>query len=470
LKLPDLLNSPWAIQPEKLSEILAIYAAHVRGEQIDVKAVEARLGRTLANEQKEYTVREGGVAVLAVEGVIAQKANLFTAISGGASAQMLQTQVESAIADPAVKGLVLQIDSPGGSALGSPELAAVVRQLSEQKPIVAVSDGLMASAAYWIGSAANALYVTGPTVHVGSIGVVVAHQYDPRGANTTEISAGKYKRIASTNAPLTSEGRAHLQERVDHIYSVFVDAVAANRGVSAEQVLEDMADGRLFIGQQAVDAGLVNGIESLDAIAERMATDPGHFTKRRGAKPRAVTTKSPAAAPKATTPIVISLERKGSAMDRKQLETEHPALFAELRDGFRAEGATAERERIQAVENAALPGHEKLIASLKFDGKTDGGTAALAVLAAEKTKLGAAAATLSADAPAPVKPAATPAVEQPAKTDLMADKSKPIDERCKATWEGSAEIRAEFGSLAAFTAFSRAQEAGQVRMLSKRAA
>jgi hypothetical protein len=136
----------------------------------------------------------------------------------------------------------------------------------------------------------------------------------------------------------------------------------------------------------------------------------------------------------------------------------------------RADGAKLERERIQAVEAALLPGHEKLIASLKFDGKTDGGTAALAVLAAEKTKLGAAAAALSADAPAPVKPAATPAVEQPAKTDLMADKSKPIDERCKATWEGSAEIRAEFGSLAAFTAFSRAQEAGQVRMLSKRAA
>jgi capsid assembly protease len=134
LKLLDLLTNAWAIQPEKLSEILAIYATHLRGEQIDIKGIEARLGRPLASEQQDYSVRDGGVAVLPIEGVIAPKANLFTQISGGTSAQMVQTQLESALVDARVKSIVLAIDSPGGSIFGTPELAATVREMAQTKP------------------------------------------------------------------------------------------------------------------------------------------------------------------------------------------------------------------------------------------------------------------------------------------------------------------------------------------------
>jgi len=86
----------------------------------------------------------------------------------------------------------------------------------------------------------------------------------------TEITAGKYKRIASEHAPLSEEGRQTIQDQVDAIYSVFVDAVAKNRGVSADSVLKNMADGRMFIGKQAVQAGLVDGIATMDqVIADR---------------------------------------------------------------------------------------------------------------------------------------------------------------------------------------------------------
>jgi signal peptide peptidase SppA len=461
LKLLDLLNSPWAIQPEKLAEILAIYATHLRGEEIDIKAIEARLGHPLSSEQQDYTIRDGGIAVLPIDGVISPKANMFTQISGGASAQMLQTQLESAIADPRVNGVILQIDSPGGSVFGAPEFAAAIHELSGIKPIAAISDGMMASAAYWIGSSANASFITGPTVHAGSIGVVMAHQYNPRNANTTEISAGKYKRIATENQPLTAEGKAYLQDRVDHIYSVFVDNVARNRGVSVEQVLANMADGRIFVGQQAVDAGLVDGFSSVDALAEAMATNPGAYAKRRRAVMKAATPTPPAAP--------VSKPKGPHIMDRTQLETEHPAIFAELRTAFMLEGATAERARIQAVENASLPGHEKLIAGLKFDGKTTGGDAALAVMSAERQLRTTASTTLAADAPTPAASTATPAIEaKPA--DPMADKSKPIEERCKAQWEASATVRAEYASLEEFTALARAEERGNVRILGKRAA
>lgn len=135
----------------------------------------------------------------------------------------------------------------------------------------------------------------------------------------------------------------------------------------------------------------------------------------------------------------------------------------------KAEGASAERARIQAVEAAALPGHEALIASLKFDGKTTGGDAALAVMKAEREMRARAGANLAADAPKPAAPAAAPAVEAP-KSDPMADTSKSLEERCKAKWDTDAATRAEFASLADFTALARAEERGGVRILGKRTA
>jgi ClpP class serine protease len=299
-------------------------------------------------------------------------------------------------------------------------------------------------------------------VHAGSIGVVMAHEYDPRnhpaGGRVTEITAGRYKRIASDKEPLSEEGRAYLQARVDHLYSVFVDAVAEHRGVSAEHALSQMADGRVFVGQQAIDAGLADGFLTVDAAVEQMATDPARYAKRRRAP---MARKSAAAQP---TPAAGA-----TTMDRKQLETEHPALFAQLRADFAAEGASAERTRIQAVEAACLAGHEALIAGMKFDGKSTGADAALAVLDAEKSLRSSAAAALAKDAPAPLKPTATPAVDAPAQ-DPMADTSKPVEERCKAKWDSDQKVRAEFTSLAAFTAMTKAEEAGNVRVLTKRAA
>ena len=164
MTLLDLITGAWAIEPDKLREIQAIYATHLRGEKIDIAALEARLGRPLASEQQQYTVEPGGVAVLRMSGVIAPKANLFMQVSGAMSTQMATRQLESALADQRVRSIVLAIDSPGGNVIGTPEMAAAVREMSAIKPIVTHSDGALASAAYWIGSAANAVYLSGPTV------------------------------------------------------------------------------------------------------------------------------------------------------------------------------------------------------------------------------------------------------------------------------------------------------------------
>ena len=451
MKLIDVLTSPWAIQPEKLREIQAVYSAHFRGEKIDIEAIEARLGRPLANEQQDYEVRDGGVAVLNISGVISNKANMFTRVSGGASAQLLQQQVESMRADPSVRSVVLDLDTPGGNVLGIPALADSIRALAAEKPTVACCTGTMASAGYWVGSAANAVYISGLTDYVGSIGVVATHTYDPRAASkqTTELTAGKYKRMGSENAPLNAEGKAYIQAQVDEIYRVFVETVAQNRKVSAEQVIENMADGRIFIGQQAIDAGLVDGVSSVDAMVAKLAENPSQFAARKKARFASAGADHQTAGAAADETLIeepVSLieptiSPKGVTMDPKELAAKFVAENAEAAALLRAEGSEAERARIQAVREQSMPGHEALIEALAFDGKTTGPEAAVQVLAAERARVSGAAAARAADAPAPVATAgnsedaapAAPAVSMRAPSGFVIDPGQAkVDAEAKA--------------------------------------
>lgn len=271
MKILDVLNAPWAILPEKLLEITQIYATHLRGEKIDLKALEAQLGQPLQNDQAPYENRQG-VALIGVQGVISKRMNLFSRISGGASTELIGKDLRTALADPAVHAIVLDVDSPGGTVDGTQGLAdQVYAARGGAKPIVTWADGWMTSGAYWIGSAAGEVYVAGDTVITGSIGVASQHvdyskAEEMAGIKTTDIYAGKYKRIASNTAPLTDEGRAFLQAIVDQLYTVFVDNVARNRGVDADAVLKNMADARLFVGRTAVEAGLVDGVTTLDSL------------------------------------------------------------------------------------------------------------------------------------------------------------------------------------------------------------
>jgi signal peptide peptidase SppA len=386
------LNAPWAIQPEMLLTIHEIAARHARGEKVDLEAMEARLGRPLQNEQRRYTV-DRGVAVVPITGVLAKRMNMFMSISGGSSMQLMARDLQQALDDDEAHSIILAIDSPGGTVDGTEQLANAVFAARERKPIVALADGGMCSAAYWIGSAAFKAYAVDNATQVGSIGVVVKHvdvsvAESREGVRTTEITAGKFKRSASMYGPLTDAGRQTLQDDVDYVYALFVEAVAKHRGVSEEKVLQDMADGRVFRGRQAVAAGLVDGITSLDAlITDLNKSRPSSRGTRASAQP---------------TSGVITMPQTV-----EQIRAESP----EAAQALIALGAEQERARIQGVENAVLPGHEALIASLKFDGKTSPGDAALQVNAAERKKLDAAAKASAEEAPDPVKTAGTKAVD-----------------------------------------------------------
>lgn len=136
----------------------------------------------------------------------------------------------------------------------------------------------------------------------------------------------------------------------------------------------------------------------------------------------------------------------------------------------RVEGATAERERILGIEKMNLKGHEDLIAGFKADGKTTPAEAAVAILQAEKAKGGAVLANLASDGnqgPAPAALAQPPAAAKSAET-IMADKSRPIEERCKEAFDADESVRSEFKTLTRFTAYHRALENGQIRIVGAR--
>lgn len=425
----DLVASqPWAIAPDVLETIAAI----ARRENGDIEAVEARIGRPLQNA-RSVSVRNG-VAIVPITGPVFRYANLFTQISGATSLEVLARDFTAAVDDPAVKSIVLNIDSPGGQANGIAEFAALVR--AAKKPVTAYVDGMAASAAYWIAAAADRI-VMSKTGMAGSIGAAMA------------LSTGKDKNaveIVSSQSPnkrpdvTTDAGRAQIQTLIDSLAQVFVEDVAAYRGVTVETVLADFGQGAVFIAADAQARGMADGIDTLENLIAGLSG-----TTAKG-DPLMANENGTQAADK---PVI----------DRAFLAANH----TELLSAIQAEGAEAERSRILAVQAQAkgFPGHDDLVASLVADGKTTGPEAALQILAAERGKGAERIKALRADAPEPVAHAAPDDDAQAA--------SLPIDEQAKADWDKSADTRAEFGDhFGAYLAYRKADAAGQIKTVSRK--
>ena len=425
----DVLNAPWAILPNRLEEIQAIYAARSRGEELDIAAIEARIGRPLgADQQQGYEVRNGA-ALIPLHGVLAQRMNLMTNMSGGTSTELFARDVQTAAADPTVKAIILLADTPGGTVAGTQSAAAAVRAARGTKPMATMVQDLMASAGVWIGSATGLVVLASGTAQVGSIGVVATHQdisqrEQALGVKTTEIVAGKFKRAASQYGPLTETGEQMIQDQVDYLYSLFVNDQAVDRGVSVDKVLSDMADGRMFIGQQAIDAGLADQISSLDMLIAQLTATPGASTGGRSA-------------PSTQPPARFAMDEN---QPTPQTTDEWLAANHEVVASLRAEGAAAERQRIADVRARSLPGHEALIERLAADGRTSGLEAADAVLAAEKANLTNRAAVRMVDAAPSVSYAPAPEALSEAKTPErieptameMANRAKELVAKAKA--------------------------------------
>lgn len=497
MNLIDILTSPWAIMPDKLAEIQAVYCARIQGDKIDIKAIEAAHGGPLQNGEQGYEIIDG-VAVIPMIGVGAKRMNLFTRISGGFSTELLGRDIRGALADPNVNSIILEIESPGAAVDGVSELAKMIHAARDEKPIVAWANGLIASAAYWIGSAASQLYISSDTTTVGHIGTIRRHmdisrKDDMEGVKRTFLHAGKYKAVGADNKPLSDDDGAILQAELDYVYTIFVEAVSKHRGVDVQVVLDDMAEARIFTGQQAIDAGLVDGVATIDELIAAMSggelPTPADFS---------------AGALNETLGDVLVAALEADLDDTADTETKEEAIMPESKlkefvitkgavldkapdvaEAFREEGkasidietikaeaATAERERIEAVLDQSMPGHEQLITTLAFDGVTTGPEAAVKVLQATKEAGKKIAGALDADGEAlqVIKPSADNSTILETDGNDEIDANATVEDRAKAAWDKDAEIRGEFTSLATYTAYLKAEEAGQVKSFGQKTA
>jgi signal peptide peptidase SppA len=265
---------PWAIHPAKLQEILSVLAFRASGETFSADDIQARIGGG-ASPATLGRAQGGAVAIVPVRGTIAHRMGGMMESSGGASTEAIAAMFRQAMSDEAVGTVVLDVDSPGGTVTGVSELAAEVFNARGQgKRIVAMVNGMAASAAYWIAAQADEI-VSLPSGMAGSIGVFSAHQdlsaaLEQEGVKVTLISAGKYKVEGNPFEPLSDDAKAFMQARVDDAYGQFVKDVARGRGVSPADVRKGYGEGRTLSAKDAKAAGLVDRIATMDETLGRL--------------------------------------------------------------------------------------------------------------------------------------------------------------------------------------------------------
>jgi signal peptide peptidase SppA len=216
----------------------------------------------------------GSVAVLPLFGTIFPRANMMTDVSGATSAERFGAQFSELMQDPNIDAIVLDVDSPGGQVNGIEELSRQIFDARGPKPIVAIANHTMASAAYWIATAADEVVVT-PSGEVGSIGVFAVHK-DISGALAQDgikvslISDGKYKIEGNPYEPLAEEARASIQTRVGEAYDAFITAIARNRGVKPDDVQNGFGEGRVVGARQAVELGMADRVGTLEETIQHL--------------------------------------------------------------------------------------------------------------------------------------------------------------------------------------------------------
>lgn len=263
----------WALMESKLDVICEVLTMRSNGITLSQEEVQARIGAAT----RPTSQMANGVAVLPLYGVIAQKMNSFTAISGGTSLDAFMTQFRQLLNDRSVSAIVLDVDSPGGSVFGVPEAAAEIYQSRGKKPIVAVANPMIASAAYYLAAAADEI-VCMPSGMVGSIGVFGVHEdwsaaNDQVGVKPTYIFAGQFKVELNPDAPLSADAQNYQQLQVDATYAEFTKFVAKGRGVPVGDVRAGFGQGRMVMAKDALTAKMIDRIETLDGTLARLARE-----------------------------------------------------------------------------------------------------------------------------------------------------------------------------------------------------
>jgi protease IV len=220
-----------------------------------------------------FSSESGNIALIPIEGPITGNGGNYLGDST-ASSKTIVSFIESAEENKNVEVIVLEINSPGGSAVASDEIATAVK--NAKKPVVSLIREVGASGGYWIASASD--YVVANRMSItGSIGVISSYiefseLMDKYGVNYQRMVAGEKKDLGTPFKKLSSEDELLLQKKLDKIHQFFIEEIAENRGLSVSEV-KALATGEFYLGIEALDLGLVDLLGNKDTLENYIQTE-----------------------------------------------------------------------------------------------------------------------------------------------------------------------------------------------------
>lgn len=233
--------------------------SHVHSSCCDASASQSKQAQVGAPVDGTGAPAQSGVAVIRIEGPLVNGGSWlwFTGYDD------VRGAIEAALADSSVKAILLDIDSPGGMVAGCQELADFIADAAKVKPMAAYTNSLMASAAYWLGSATGRVYCT-RTAELGSIGVIMT-LYDQTamleryGVKVNVITSGSFKAAGHPALELSDEHRAYFQSTASAIHGMFRESVATAMGLDTAKA-EEWGDAQVFLGDAAREVGLATAV------------------------------------------------------------------------------------------------------------------------------------------------------------------------------------------------------------------
>jgi len=355
---------PWAMERKTLTSFADLISRHAAGVRLSADEVAAVVAARNPDSTVDRGYRiENSAAIVPVSGVIAKHARQVNGASQprGTSVEVLNKALAKAVADDRAKRIVLHIESPGGSVAGLADFADAVYDANAAKPVIAYADDLCASAAYWIGSQASRFYCN-QTAMVGSIGVYALMLDSSRAAQNQGfrfviVRSGPHKGVGETGVPITDSNVEAYQTEIDRYFATFKSAVMRGRGPRGltSGSLDELADGRCFIGAAAVDLKLVDGVKTLAQAVASYAPRP-----RAASEEIAETTASSRSA------IEIENDLGPAAHDNPEIEVDGDKTMNKDEKSTQADAAAtdaavaAERDRASAVSKI-LAGRPELL-------------------------------------------------------------------------------------------------------------
>jgi ClpP class serine protease len=344
-------SKSWAILPETLEEMRRIYVANLErrqsGEELDLEALAAKMGRPLDNTRTGKQ-RENGAAIIPVSGPIFRYANLFTEMSGATSIEILATDFQQALSDPSIERIIFDINSPGGEVDGTSEMAQHIVAARGLKPITAYASHLCASAAYWLASACDEI-VCADTASLGSIGVACRVRLSKDNQSMDVISSqSPNKRLD----PSTETGLMKIKAHVDSLAKVFIETVAKNRGMTPESVIEKGQGGSLLVGQDAVDAGLADRVGTLECIIAGTSSSSSQKLVAKSTNSGVESRTNPET--KEGVNLMAEETDKTSATDKQSPVTDPPAKQADASEVEKLQALLAEAQQRETATAAKL--------------------------------------------------------------------------------------------------------------------